>query len=99
MTVRVELDSMNAPVLSLRLEGRSVTVTARGKNLVEELANRRYSLREFGEFIGVKSPGHIRNIVLGVSAGSPEVQEKVRDVLVAVCPSCGCKCPPRRKKS
>lgn len=76
-----------------------MTVSARGRNLVEELEKRRYSLREFGEFIGVKSPGHIRNIVLGVSAGSPEVQEKIKEFLEAVCPRCGCRCPPTKKKS
>jgi hypothetical protein len=89
---------MNATVLAVRPEGRALAVTARGTNLAEELAKRRYSLREFGEFIGVKSPGHVRNIVLGVSAGSPEVRAKVKEFLEAVCPHCGCKCPPNRKK-
>jgi hypothetical protein len=74
-----------------------VAVTARGRNLVQDLADRRYSLREFGEFIGVRSPGHIRNIVLGVSAGSPEVQEKIEEFLKAICPTCGCRCPPNKR--
>jgi hypothetical protein len=72
-------------------------IQARGRDLREELERRRYSLREFGDFIGVKSPSHVRSIVLGVSAGSADVQKRIDDFLAAVCPTCGCQCPPRRK--
>lgn len=71
-------------------------IRPRGRDLSEELSKRRYSLREFMAYVGIspKSTGHARNIVLGMTKPNDEVQAKIDEFLEAVCPTCGCQCPP-----
>lgn len=89
---------MSVAVLALRKEA-DLNIQPRGRVLTEELRKRRYSLREFMEYVGInpKSTSHARNIVLGITEPQdPEIARKIDEFLNAVCPTCGCNCPPRK---
>lgn len=87
---------MRKHMLSGRPEIGPLVVKKRGRDLTEELARRRYSLREFAAYVGIKSSSHARQIVLGVTQPNEELQKRIDEFLDAVCPLCGCKCPPRK---
>lgn len=74
-------------------------IQPRGRDLTEELRKRRYSLREFMAYVGIKekSTSYARNIVLGVTKPNDPIAAKIDEFLAAVCPECGCNCPPRKK--